>query len=106
MSKVMLDRLALNEERIKGIANGVSQVSKLKSKIGEMTLVTTRPNGLKIFKKIVPLGVIAMIYESRPNVTVDAAALALKTGNAIILRGGKEAFETNRELVHIIRKSL
>ncbi len=106
MSKVMLDRLALNEERIKGIAYGVSQVSKLKSKIGEMTLVTTRPNGLKIFKKIVPLGVIAMIYESRPNVTVDAAALALKTGNAIILRGGKEAFETNHELVHIIRKSL
>ena len=91
MNEIMLDRLSLSPERISGIAAGVRQVAALHSKVGEETVVTVRPNGLKVFKRIVPLGVIAMIFESRPNVTVDAATLALKTGNAIILRGGKEA---------------
>ena len=105
MNEIMLDRLSLSEKRIDGIATGVRQVASLHSKVGEETEVTIRPNGLKVFKRIVPLGVIAMIFESRPNVTVDAATLALKTGNAIILRGGKEAHKTNAELTEIMQKS-
>ncbi len=106
MNEIMLDRLSLSPERISGIAAGVRQVAALHSKVGEETEVTVRPNGLKVFKRIVPLGVIAMIFESRPNVTVDAATLALKTRNAIILRGGKEAHGTNAALTEIMQKAL
>lgn len=106
MNEIMLDRLSLSPGRIRGIAAGVRQVAALHSKVGEETEVTVRPNGLKVFKRIVPLGVIAMIFESRPNVTVDAATLALKTGNAIILRGGKEAHGTNAALTEIMQKAL
>lgn len=103
---IMLDRLTLNKERIIGISAGVKQVAELKSEVGTIIPITKRPNGLSVYKKIVPLGVVAMIYESRPNVTVDAAALALKSGNSIILRGGKEAFLTNCILVKIMQNSL
>lgn len=106
MNEIMLDRLSLSKERIENIAEGVRQVATLSSPVGTETKVTVRPNGLEVFKRTVPLGVIAMIYESRPNVTVDAAALALKTGNAIILRGGKEAHKTSAALVKIMQDAL
>lgn len=106
MSEIMLDRLRLTKERISAVADGVRQVTKLKTSVGETKLIEKRPNGLEIYRKTVPLGVVAMIYESRPNVTVDAASLALKSGNAIILRGGKEAYLTNRVLTETMRKAL
>lgn len=106
MRPIMIDRLSLDEKRIEAIAESVKQVVFLKSEIGKTVPVSERPNGLKIYKRTVPLGVVAMIYESRPNVTVDAAVLALKTGNAIILRGGKEAYCSNRKLTEIMQNSL
>lgn len=102
----MIDRLLLTEDRIKGIANDVRNVASLHDFVGEVISETTRPNGLKIQEVRVPLGVIAMIYESRPNVTVDAATLALKSGNAIILKGGKEAAFSNRILVQMLQEVL
>lgn len=101
--KAMLDRLTLTPERIKGIAEGVRQVRALKDPIGEVINMQTRPNGLQIGKKRVPMGVIAIIYEARPNVTVDAAVLCLKTSNASILRGGKEAIKSNTMLMKIMQ---
>jgi len=98
----MRDRLLLNEERIRGIARGVRDVANLPDPVYEVLSETTRPNGLHIRKLRVPLGVIGVIYESRPNVTVDAAVLAIKTGNAIVLRGGKEASRSNQKLVEIL----
>jgi len=92
MSVSMQDRLLLNESRIKAISDAVVQITKLEDPVGSIIGGGIRPNGLKIQKTRVPLGVIAIIYESRPNVTVDAAALCLKAGNVVILRGGKEAF--------------
>jgi len=92
ISPVMLDRLALNERRVAAMAEGMRQVAALPDPVGEVLSRTVRPNGLVIEKTAVPLGVIAIIYESRPNVTSDAAALCVKSGNACILRGGKEAF--------------
>ena len=106
MSQSLQDRLALTEARIEAMANGVRQVAALADPIGEGICSYTRPNGLKILKKRVPLGVVAIIYEARPNVTVDAAALCLKSGNAVILRGGKEAFASNAALTEIMRKAL
>ena len=106
MSVSMQDRLALTEARIRGIAEGVRQVMALPDPIGAVTWETVRPNGLRIGKRRVPLGVIGIIYEARPNVTVDAAALCLKSGNATILRGGKEAFHSNRVLTEIMRQAL
>lgn len=103
---VMMDRLQLTAERIRQIALGVRQVIDLPDPIGECMERTTRPNGIRIEKRRVPLGVIAMIYEARPNVTIDAAVLCLKTGNAVILRGGKEAMESNRALVAVLRRAL
>lgn len=103
---IMLDRLRLTEDRIKQMALGVRQLVDLPDPIGEVMESSTRPNGMQITKVRVPLGVIAMFYEARPNVTVDAAALALKTGNAVILRGGKEAFYSNQCLVDLIRQAL
>ena len=89
MRPSLLDRLALDEKRIAGIVDGVRQVAALPDPIGTVTKMYNRPNGLTIGKRRVPLGVIGIIYEARPNVTVDAAALCLKAGNAVILRGGK-----------------
>ncbi|MGV3127201.1 glutamate-5-semialdehyde dehydrogenase [Streptococcus orisratti] len=106
ISDIMLDRLRLTEERIKGIAEGVNQVADLQDPIGQVVRGYTNLDGLKIVQKRVPLGVIAMIFESRPNVTVDAFSLAFKTGNAIILRGGRDALHSNTALVSVIRKVL
>lgn len=102
----MLDRLALSAQRIRDISEGVREVIALKDPIGEVLSMTTRPNGLLIGKRRVPLGVIGIIYEARPNVTVDAAVLCLKSGNAVILRGGKEAFRSNNKLTDIMRDAL
>lgn len=105
MTKAMLDRLTLTPQRIKDMANGVLQVADLPDPIGEITDNWTRPNGLEISKKRVPMGVIAIIYEARPNVTVDAAALCLKTSNAVILRGGSEAINSNVAIMKIMKES-
>ena len=93
--EVMIDRLTLTPERIAGMAQGVREVAALPDPEGKVLRRVERPNGLVIEKTSVPLGVVAIIYESRPNVTSDAAVLALKSGNAVILRGGKEAFRSN-----------
>ena len=106
MRPSLQDRLALDGSRIAGIVDGVRQVAALPDPIGEITKMSTRPNGLVIGKRRVPLGVIGIIYEARPNVTVDAAALCLKSGNAVILRGGKEAFHSNQAFVSIMRDAL
>ena len=106
MRPSLQDRLALDGSRIAGIVDGVRQVATLPDPIGETTKMSTRPNGLVIGKRRVPLGVIGIIYEARPNVTVDAAALCLKSGNAVILRGGKEAFHSNQAFVSIMRDAL
>ncbi|MDD4715010.1 MAG: glutamate-5-semialdehyde dehydrogenase [Oscillospiraceae bacterium] len=106
MSASLLDRLTLTRERIDGIIEGVRQVESLPDPIGEVTKMTTRPNGLTIGKRRVPLGLIGMIYEARPNVTVDAAVLCLKSGNAVILRGGKEAIHSNSALAAAMRDAL
>ena len=97
----MLDRLLLTGDRVKQMANGVRDIAALPDPIGETLAEWTRPNGLRIRKVRVPLGVIGIIYESRPNVTIDTIAIALKTGNAIVLRGGKEAALSNQRLVEI-----
>jgi len=106
MRPAMLDRLTLTQERIAGIVDGIRQVAALPDPIGTVTKMETRPNGLIIGRRRVPLGVIAIIYEARPNVTVDAAALCLKSGNACILRGGKEAIRSNRAVVELMRGAL
>lgn len=106
MSEAMQDRLRLTADRINGIADGVDDVIKLEDPIGEVISGSVRPNGMNITKVRVPLGTIAIIFESRPNVTVDAAVLCLKSGNAVILRGGKEAFNSNRCLCSIMRSAL
>ncbi len=102
----LLDRLALTEERISGIVDGVRQVIALPDPIGRVDRMETRPNGLIIGRRRVPLGVVAIIFEARPNVTVDAAALCLKSGNACILRGGKEAIRSNRKAAELMRSAL
>ncbi|MEG2177141.1 MAG: glutamate-5-semialdehyde dehydrogenase [Oscillibacter sp.] len=106
MGTAMLDRLTLTPERIDGIVDAVRQVAALPDPIGQVTHMETRPNGLVIGRKTVPLGVIAIIFEARPNVTVDAAALCLKSGNVCILRGGKEAIRSNRAVVSLMRQAL
>ena len=106
ISPSLLDRLTLNPARIRTMADGVREVAALPDPVGTVSEMVTRPNGLMIGKKTVPLGVIGIIYEARPNVTVDAAALCLKSGNAVILRGGKEAFESNNALTNIMRETL
>lgn len=105
LTESKLDRLSLDEGRIDGILEGVESLISLPDPTGSGERFT-RPNGLVINKVRVPLGVVAMIYEARPNVTVDSAALCLKTGNAVVLRGGKEAIETNRIFVSLIREAL
>jgi glutamate-5-semialdehyde dehydrogenase len=106
ITKALLDRLTLTEERIKGIVDGINEIIALPDPVGEVLEKTLRPNGLEIERRSVPLGVIGIIYEARPNVTVDAAALCLKAGNAVILRGGKEAFNSNLAFVSIMRDAL
>lgn len=106
ISDIMTDRLRLTAERIEAIAQGVQQVADLADPIGQVIKGYTNLDGLKILQKRVPLGVIAMIFESRPNVSVDAFSLAFKTNNAIILRGGKDALYSNKALVKLIRQSL
>jgi glutamate-5-semialdehyde dehydrogenase len=102
----LVDRLKLSEDRIKAMAEGIEQVISLDDPIGQTISAWTRPNGLEIFQKRVPLGVIGIIFESRPNVTADAFSLCFKTGNATILRGGSDAFNSNKAIVDVIRNSL
>ncbi|MCD8187389.1 MAG: glutamate-5-semialdehyde dehydrogenase [Ruminococcus sp.] len=106
MSQSMQDRLRLDEKRIAGMAKGVDELIALGDPVGEVISGGIRPNGLKIVKTRVPLGVIGIIFESRPNVTVDAAALCLKAGNAVILKGGKEAINSNKCLSAIMRSAV
>ena len=106
MRPAMLDRLTLTEERIDGIVEAVREVIALPDPIGRVDKMETRPNGLIIGRRRVPLGVVAIIFEARPNVTVDAAALCLKSGNVCILRGGKEAIRSNRKAAELMRAAL
>ncbi len=106
ISDVMIDRLALDESRINGMAKGILDVAKLPSPVGNILDKVKRPNGLIIEKISVPMGVIAIIYESRPNVTSDAASLALKSGNVCILRGGKEAYNSSKAITEALRYGL
>ncbi|MUT65429.1 glutamate-5-semialdehyde dehydrogenase [Paenibacillus sp. NEAU-GSW1] len=105
-SASLLDRLALDEKRISGIAEGLRQVIELPDPVGELLQQFDRPNGLRVEQTRVPLGVIGMIYEARPNVTVDAIGLCLKTGNSVVLRGGSAALESNRRIAEVLRESL
>ena len=106
MNDVMIDRLRLTAERIKEMANGIREVTGLADPVGKVIDRVERPNGLIIEKTRVPMGVVAIIYESRPNVTSDAAALALKSGNVCVLRGGKEAYRSSHAIVSALREGL
>ena len=106
LEAALLDRLELNDARFEGMLQGLKDVSTLPDPIGEVTDMTFRPSGIHLGKMRVPLGVVGMIYESRPNVTLEAASLALKSGNAIILRGGSEAFESNQAIAKCIHRGL
>lgn len=106
MSESLIDRLMLNADRIEGMAQGVEGVISLPDPVGRILWDTERPNGMKIQRVSVPLGVIGIIYEARPNVTSDAAALAIKAGNTAILRGGKEAFNSNSAIMDIMREAV
>lgn len=106
ISETMVDRLRLTKERIKGIADACMELVNLEDPVGEVLQGSVRPNGMRITKVRVPMGVIGIIYESRPNVTVDAGALCLKSGNAAILRGGKEAIHSNMILVNLMQRAL
>lgn len=106
MSESLIDRLMLNKDRIEGMAKGIEDVIKLPDPVGRILWETERPNGLKIQRVSVPLGVVGIIYEARPNVTSDAAALAVKAGNTAILRGGKEAFNSNSAIMDSMRDAI
>lgn len=106
LSGAMLDRLMIDEARIKGMADGLREVANLPDPVGEVTKMWKRPNGLMVGKMRIPLGVIGIIYESRPNVTADAAALCLKSGNAVILRGGSEAIYSNVAIARLLREEM
>ena len=106
LDAALLDRLELNDARFDGMLQGLKDVSTLPDPIGEVTDMTYQPSGIQLGKMRVPLGVVGMIYESRPNVTLEAASLALKSGNAIILRGGSEAFESNQAIAKCIHQGL
>lgn len=106
ISPAMLDRLTLNEKRVKAMAEGLRAVKKLPDPVGRTLWQTRRPNGLKIKKISVPMGVIGMIYESRPNVTADAAGLCLKAGSAVVLRGGSDAANSNKAIVAVLRQAV
>ncbi len=106
LGKAMQDRLRLDEKRILAMAEGVRQVAGLVDTVGDVIKTWTRPNGLEIAKVRAPLGVIGVIYEARPNVTIDVASLTIKSGNCVVLRGGKEAINSNRALYEIIKQSI
>jgi len=106
LSSAMIDRLTLTHKTIKEIAQGLVEVAALPDPVGEVTGMWRRPNGLQVGRMRIPLGVIGFVYESRPNVTVDAAALCLKSGNAVILKGGSEAFHSNMALAEILQESI
>mgnify|MGYP001820809451 CR=1 FL=1 len=106
LDEALLDRLALNDERITGMAEGIRQIVSLPDPVGEISDMSYRPSGIQVGKMRVPLGVIGIIYESRPNVTADAAALCLKSGNAAILRGGSEAAHSNQAIASCIQQGL
>lgn len=106
MSQALVDRLELSSSRIKDMAEGLLQVAALEDPVGEVLSMKKRPNGLMIGKKRVPLGVIGIIYEARPNVTADAFGLCFKTGNAVILKGGSDAIDSNKAIVHCLQKGL
>lgn len=106
LDDALLDRLALNEERVQGMSEGLRQIAALTDPVGEVSQLNARPSGIKVGQMRVPLGVIGIIYESRPNVTADAAALCLKSGNACILRGGSEAKNSNQAIAACINKGL
>ncbi len=106
LSEALLDRLALNKERIAGITDSIRRVASLPDPVGRILSETERPNGLRLTKVSVPIGVIAVIYEARPNVTADAAVLCLKSGNVVILRGGKEAIRSNIAISEVMRRAL
>ena len=106
LTPALLDRLTLNPARLAGIASDLSDVAALPDPVGEVFDAANLPNGLRVRRQRVPLGVLAVIYEARPNVTIDVAGLALKTGNAVILRGGKETIASNRALVSLVRQAL
>ena len=106
LSSAMIDRLTLDEKTIRSMAEGLHEVTSLPDPVGEVTGLWKRPNGLQVGRMRIPLGVIGFIYESRPNVTVDAAGLCLKSGNAVILKGGSEAFHSNMVLGDILREAL
>ncbi|MBE5960361.1 MAG: glutamate-5-semialdehyde dehydrogenase [Lachnospiraceae bacterium] len=106
MKESLVDRLTLTKERLEGMADGLRQVASLNDPIGEMVSMVKRPNGLQILEKRVPLGVVGMIYESRPNVTADAFGLCFKTGNAVILRGGSDSIKSNIAIVAALQSAL
>ena len=106
LNQGLLDRLKLDEGRIKGMADGLRVVVELEDPIGKITEEFERPNGLKIKKRLVPIGVVGVIYEARPNVTADVFGLCFKTGNAVILKGGSDALESNKAIVKVIKESL
>jgi len=106
LDEALLDRLALNHDRIGAMAEGLRQIAALRDPVGEITDLNYRPSGIQVGKMRVPLGVVGIIYESRPNVTADAAGLCLKSGNATILRGGSEALHSNQAIAHCIRSGL
>ena len=106
LNDALLDRLELNNDRVNAMIEGLHQVAELSDPVGELTDLGTRPSGIKLAKMRVPLGVIGIIYESRPNVTIDAASLCLKSGNATILRGGSEAIESNQAIANCISLGL
>ncbi|MBI4654949.1 MAG: glutamate-5-semialdehyde dehydrogenase [Nitrospirae bacterium] len=103
LSNALIDRLTLNEKRIKEMAQGLAEIANLPDPVGEITKMWQRPNGMMVGRMRVPIGVIGIIYESRPNVTADATSLCLKAGNAVVLRGGSEAINSNRAIVDILR---
>src|SRR5690606_2240190 len=104
LTSALLDRLALDEKRIAGMAEGLRQIAELPDPVGDTLEEFTRPNGLHIRKIRVPIGVVGIIYEARPNVTVDAIGLCLKTGNAVVLRGGSAALQSNGKIVEVIKQ--
>ncbi len=106
LSDALLDRLKIDDKRLEGIAAGVREVVALPDPVGEVIEAFTRPNGIRIERRRVPMGVVGIIYESRPNVTIDCAVLCLKSGNASLLRGGKEAFHTNGALANVLARAL
>lgn len=106
LTDALLDRLSLDENRLQGIINDLRSVAGLTDPVGEIFDETSMPNGLQVHKQRVPIGVLGVIYEARPNVTVDVAGLALKSGNSVILRGGSETLHSNNALVKAIRKEL